>query len=98
MKATKYYQKWTNYTGSVSHMLRFYFRKPDATIDEMSAATQKAWIACHRAVSKLSDSERDECKQYFTTPYTPGQIPDPPTRTVDKLRRYVAIERGLADE
>ena len=98
MSNIQYYQTWYSYGAAAGHMLRFYFKKPDATIDQMSPATQKAWIACNRAVSKLLPSELEEVRAFFSRTDRAG-CPAPGTIVlIDKVRRLVAIERGLADD
>ncbi len=95
--ATRYYQYWYAYTAALGHMLKFYFAKPDATIDEMSPAAQKAWIACHRVVSTLTDEERDIVRRFYSKTDR-VDTNDDVFALVDRVKRMVAIERGLADD
>ena len=99
MSDTKYWQSWRHYGNAAAHMLRFYFKMPDARIDEMSPATRAAWTACYRTVMQLTKDEEDAIRAYFGAPWTPEkQTVQPTTKTVDKVLRLVAIERGLADD
>lgn len=98
MPSTKYYQLWYSYGSAVGHMLKFYFAKPDATIDEMSPAAQKAWIACHRVVSALPQDEADTIRRFFSHTDRIAQPTSDTFALVDRVRRLVAIERGLADD
>lgn len=108
-----YTQRWRTYIGASGHILRFYFLKPDAKVDEMSPATRDSWMACERAMAKFDESEMDVLKAYFTTKWQKcGKLKPNIERIaaengltvaetqgiVDKAIRAVAIERGLADE
>ena len=99
MRTVYYTQDAKHYRSAVKHMLRFYFQIQGATIDQMSPATQKAWVSCHRVLSELTQDEFDQVKAFFIRPFQRG-VPDTvvPPPAVAKVVRLVAIERGLADD
>ena len=96
--ATRYYQYWYAYSDALTHMLKFYITHTDATIDEMSPAAQKAWIACHRVVSNLTAEERDIVRRFYSKTERLDHPTDDVFALVDRVKRMVAIERGLADD
>ena len=105
----RYTQNWRSYGGAAAHMLRFFFKLPNATIAEMSAPTLAAWTACYRAISRLTDRERAVAETYFSETWDDRKVSVQTVASrhgiteteaweiVHKVTRDVAIERGLAD-
>ena len=94
-------------------MFRFYFGSNPESENDFSPASLVAWKAVHVSLQKLSESERDIIRSYYT------DLPDKRTRhddpmkavsrkyripisearsIIDKAIRTVVVERGLADE
>jgi len=106
-----YYQDWHNYSGACGHMLRFYFKKPDAEMVEISGASYEAWYACHRVVVKLPERDASILREYYSADWDGLAQPEfrkkladangmnerELQRIIDRTLRLVAIERGLAD-
>ena len=105
----RYTQNWRLYCGAAAHMLRFFFKLPNATIAEMSAPTLAAWTACYRSVANLTESERAVAADYFSETWDDRKvtmgivagrhgITEPEAwAIIQKVTREVAVERGLAD-
>ncbi len=111
--AYKYIQIWGKYRGAAGAMFRFYFGSNPESENDFSPASLVAWKAVHVSLQKLSESERDIIRSYYT------DLPDKRTRhddpmkavsrkyripisearsIIDKAIRTVVVERGLADE
>ena len=91
-------------------MLRFYALHQDITVDQMSAASYKAWAACNATLKTLPNHERDLIIDFFSVSADNKQSlmqfyenqrrlsPEYVNEIVRKVCKLVAIERGLADE
>lgn len=94
----------------IKEMLRFYAIHQDITVDQMSAASYKAWVACNTIVKALPTHEQDLIIDYFSVSADDKQSlmkwyenqrrlsPEYVNEIVRKVCRLVAIERGIADE
>lgn len=105
-----YSESWKASRNYTKHMWRFYFAKQNITIDQMSAASRNAWIACNTAYSRLNRAEQNIAQIYFSAEH--GTEKDVITeysvnynepewsvyKVVNKALRLAAIERGIADE
>lgn len=105
-----YSESWKASRNYTKHMWRFYFAKQNITIDQMSAASRNAWIACNTAYSRLDRAEQNIAQIYFSAEH--GTEKDVITeysvnynepewsvyKVINKALRLAAIERGIADE
>lgn len=92
-------------------MLRFYFKKPDADMVEISTASHEAWFACHRVIGRIGERDAALLRAYYTADWDGMSQPayrkklaeqnditeTDLQRVIDRAVRLVAIERGLAD-
>lgn len=90
-------------------MLRFYFKKPDAKVNEMSRASLEAWMACHRVIENLDDRKKAVLQMYFSENWQDkarhiqnvadqnGMTTEEIKQIISMVLRLVAMERGLAD-
>lgn len=106
-------QIWGKYRGAAGAMFRFYFGSDLQSEDDFSPASLVAWKSVDASLQKLSKSEREIIRSYYT------DLPDKRTRQddpmkavsrkyripisearsiIDKAIRTVVVERGLADE
>ena len=91
-------------------LLAFYFAHMDVTIDQLSAASRRAYTACHTAYNALSPPEQNLTHDFFSTPRERrtefvnwyeanlGKSPEYIYETIRKLCRMVAEEMGIADK